>query len=307
MVLLYKAVEVKFPSKKSNGHSVSQIDEKRSQTLSRSLAKLSQSKRQEELVLTQEKPVRRPFKLTIKKTASPAMDLSEAEPKNKRGLHNKGNSEHMRKIRLMRRIYRNKQLPVLQCNTCAYATSCPSYKAGYECAYLPFLNSHGIENETDVIGYLKELISAKIRRVHLATLMETMSGAAPSLELSESMQMAVESLFKLHERLQKGEKTELTFEGDTSVIGRLFGSFDNLLADTKHAQTEDMSKDLAALPPPLQHSNEIIEVESELIPGTDSNINHELAAEFEKDELDKDLQLTGKTTPSTSLVVSDLK
>src|SRR5439155_1653172 len=55
---------------------------------------------------------------------------------NRRGMHNLADTEHMRKVRAMRQFYGPK-LPVLACSTCAFATSCPAFKAGYECSFLP--------------------------------------------------------------------------------------------------------------------------------------------------------------------------
>jgi hypothetical protein len=296
---------VKFLSKKTNGHKVSKIDAVRSNKLSRSFDALSNSKRRQELAKAGNEPVKRPFKLTIKKTVRPALVLTEGDSEvnvsgNKRGMHLKGSSEKMRALRAMRRIYRNKQLPVLQCSSCAYAQQCPSFKAGYECAYLPFLNSHNIDSEADTIFYLREMITAKIRRDQLGTIMETMSGAAPSLELSESMQMTIESLFKLHERMQETSESEISVEGDKSIIGHLFGNVENLLSDTKSAQLE--YNETVPVPSAKKEIGDVIDIEVETIPNVrPQKVNQELMNEFEKNELDEFVPA------KQELVVSELK
>lgn len=156
----------------------------------------------------------------------------------RRGLHNRENppsSERMKKIRAMRRFY-SKAMPVLQCSACAFSSQCPQYRAGYECAFLPFLNSHKIETVEDMMFYMKELVGSNMRRAHLATLMETMTGASPSLETSEALNLAFEQLQKLHERSTEGGSTLEINDPDGTIIGRLFGGVDGLLASTKEAR-----------------------------------------------------------------------
>ena len=154
---------------------------------------------------------------------------------NRSGMHNRENppsSEHMSKIRAMRKIY-NKQMPVLQCSGCAYSQQCPQFKAGYECAYLPFLNSHDIKNEDDLLDEMKNMATVSVRRAHLQTIMETLTGTAPSLEVSESHAMAFSQLKMLSETMTEMGKTSLEIEAEGgSVISKIFGDLGSLIEDT---------------------------------------------------------------------------
>lgn len=157
---------------------------------------------------------------------------------NMRGMHmaeNPPSSEEMKKKRLMRKLW-NKQLPVLQCNNCAFSSQCPQYKASYECAFLPFLNSHQIENAEDLIFYAKEMAGQNIRRSQLAMMMETLSGQQPSLELSEQMGMAFTQLLQLHERMTAPDTAISIETDDRTIIGGLFGGLSGLMEATKKAQ-----------------------------------------------------------------------
>jgi hypothetical protein len=301
---------VKFVKKSSARANSAKNAVKRADLAIRSLHPSNKSKSGVEPDRSGNSPSKRPFKVTFKQIKRPPLQLTDSEDESDKGLNASGNkrgmhatSESMRKIRAMRRIYRNKQLPVLQCSSCAYAQNCPSYKAGYECAYLPFLNAHSIDNEKDIVFYMRELISAKIRRIHIATMMETMSGATPSLELSESMQMAVDSLMKLHERMQETEENEASFEGDASIVGKLFGNISNLLADTKQAQLE--YSEVVPVPNIVRKDghDSVIDIDVEKIEEVrPSNVNHALADEFEKDELTK----FNVDKPETQIQVSSL-
>ena len=197
-----------------------------------------------------------------------------------RGLHAKANppsSEHMKKIRAMRRFY-NKQMPVLQCSGCAFAQSCPQFKAGYECAFLPYLNSHQISSEADLLESMKDLSEASIRRAHLQTLMETLTGGMPSLEVSESLKLAFDQVKDLHERLTEANRVSISVESeDESVIAKLFGNLDNLVGDTKSSSSNPIvvPLDRPALPMP---DTEIVDKTRE--------VNYELMQEHNKDEVD---------------------
>lgn len=151
---------------------------------------------------------------------------------NLRGLAPANDSAHMSKVRAMRRFY-NKQMPVLQCANCAFASSCPQFKAGYECAFLPFLNAHRIDTEEDLIGYMKELLGANMRRVHLTTIMETLGGGQPSLETSEALNLSFMQLAKLHELTSKQVSVSAELDETGTIIGKLFGGLSNLIEDTK--------------------------------------------------------------------------
>jgi hypothetical protein len=139
-------------------------------------------------------------------------------------------------MRAMRRFY-NKQMPVLQCSTCAFSTQCPQFRAGYECAFLPFLNSHRIETTEDLVSYMKELLGATMRRAHLSMLMETLSGAPPSMELSEALNLAFMQLKGLYETMTLRQTASVEIETkDSTIIGRLFGGLSSLLDHTKAVQ-----------------------------------------------------------------------
>jgi len=157
---------------------------------------------------------------------------------NLRGMHsamNPPSSEEMRKKRAMRRFH-NKQLPVSQCNGCSFASQCPNFKAGYECSFTPFLNSHRIEGIEDVQFYMKEMIAANIKRMQQAVIFETLSGGAPSIELSEALNMAVQQLKVLNDTLAENDSVLEIETDDTSIIGKLFGDLSGLIGDTRSAR-----------------------------------------------------------------------
>jgi hypothetical protein len=159
----------------------------------------------------------------------------------RRGMHlaeNPPDSEHMRRVRSMRRLW-NKKLPTLQCNGCSFAAQCPQFKAGYECAFLPFLNSHKVDSLEDVLFYMKEMLGSNMRRSQLMMIMETLSGGTPSLETTESMNMIFMQAKQLHDTMSKAqaEGLEIELEGeDSSIIGRIFGGIGSLLDETRHAK-----------------------------------------------------------------------
>lgn len=169
---------------------------------------------------------------------------------NRIGLHNRDNppsSEHMRKIRAMRQIY-NRQVPVPQCNTCAFSANCPQFKAGYECAFKPFLQAHRVESVDDIRHYMRDLVAANAQRVQLASIFERLSGGAPSSELSEMYAMQFNQLRDLHEVEKDAGSVDLTLETtDGGIIGKLFGSTNNLLAETER-QALAIREDLTDIP-----------------------------------------------------------
>jgi hypothetical protein len=204
---------------------------------------------------------------------------------NKRGLHMREEdeeeaSERMKKVRAMRRFY-NKQLPVLQCNGCAYSAQCPQYRAGYECAFLPILNSHKIDSISDLIHYMRELTAANMRRVQLGLTMETMSGGAPSLENSEALAMAFTQLKELHTIATKHDAEVEIETDDSSIIGQIFGGLKNLIRDTKQAN----AKPIEVAPTEKQISDR-----RDILALTDStdhsaDVNTELLQEFSRDQI----------------------
>lgn len=156
----------------------------------------------------------------------------------KRGLNNRQNppsSDQMKKIRAMRKLY-NTQMPVLQCSTCSFSAACPQFKAGYECAFLPYLNAHKVTKESDLLFYMKELVAAGMRRFQMVTIGETLSGAPPSPENSEQANLLFFQMQKLHDVMTKHKDVEVEVEGDQSIIGKLFGDSESLLGSVEDAQ-----------------------------------------------------------------------
>lgn len=200
--------------------------------------------------------------------------------------------DNLRKIRAMRRFY-NKQTPDLACNACSFASSCPQYRAGYTCAFLPLLNSHKIDSVEDVEFYLKELLNANLRRAHLTMMMETMSGGQPSLETSEALNLLYAQLNSLHERM-RDSSTSLEIEtDDKSIVSRLFGDIGKLIMDTKQASSEviDVSP---VTEETVENSAKTVPPDApELMLDSDSkseDVNEELLRDFSKS---KDIKQTG--------------
>lgn len=130
----------------------------------------------------------------------------------------------------------NKNMPRLSCNSCAMTAQCPQYRAGYECAFLPFLHGHTIESESDLMHYAKELAKENVRRVQVGMMMETMTGQQPSVELSEQSALAFGQLMQLHERVTA--RMEVQGDGDGSILNNIFGDMRNLMAHTDAASVE---------------------------------------------------------------------
>lgn len=215
--------------------------------------------------------------IKVKRPLSPEVsrELGVAKDGTQRGLANRLNppdSERMRKIRAMRRFY-GKQMPVPQCSTCAFSANCPQFKAGHECAFKPFLQSHKVENVQDLMFYMKELLGSNLQRLHLATIFERLTGGTPSTELSESYAMMFQQLNQLHELESEKDEVTLTTD-DTSVIAKLFGSTNSLI-DATERQTKDIQGDLIDIPV------EEGVARKELSAGVNA-VNGDLIAEFEQ-------------------------
>jgi hypothetical protein len=173
-------------------------------------------------------------------------------------------------------------MPVLNCSTCAFASTCPQFKAGYECAYLPFLNAHKIETERDLLEAAKELCSANMHRMHLASLMETLSGGMPSVETTEAMNMVFMQLAKLKEMTDQANEASLSIETeDEGIVSRIFGGFNGLLNSTRQAQENPIE----VLPEQLQLSNNPLDVDAILEDKSSGDINQELLREHARDEV----------------------
>ncbi len=203
----------------------------------------------------------------------------------KRGMHhafNPPSSEQMRKTRAMRKLY-NKAMPVLNCSTCAYATSCPQFKAGYECAFLPFLNSHSIQSREDLEEALNNLAEAGVRRAHLITMMETLSGERPSIETSEQLNLAFHQLAALKKLRDESDSTLVTatINGEGTIIGRIFGNLGNLMAHTKNAIDKPIDVQAVNMLPVSSDSPDLIAFSD-----AKSEVDLELLKEHAKDELE---------------------
>lgn len=184
-------------------------------------------------------------------------------------------SDRMKRVRAMRRFY-NKQMPVQQCNGCAFSAACPQYKAGFECAFLPYLNSHKIDTLDDVRHYMREMAAASMRRAHWLVTTETLSGGAPSLENSEAMGMAFNQLKELH-TIESKSDDDLEIEIDGGIIGQIFGGLKHLVEDTKLAHAKPLEAVI------VQEQDE----QKFLSDGEDhsADVNHDLLNEFSKAQL----------------------
>lgn len=141
-----------------------------------------------------------------------------------------------------------RHLPVLACNTCSISRSCPKFKAGYECAYLPYLNSHKVETTEDLVKYMKIMVGNSMKRAQMMSIVEAASGGMPSVETSESLDTAFRQLRELHTVLKENDTDDtIEMEGDSTVIGSLFGG---LQMKRTLEETEEMFKNdpMLALP-----------------------------------------------------------
>lgn len=135
------------------------------------------------------------------------------------------------KILNSRRLWHQK-LPVLACNGCQFASQCPQFRAGYECAFAPLNREIKIQSEEDVLAYARELASLSLKRAQQMMIGEQLSGAMPSPEHTEAMTNIFNQLMALYDRM--ATRAEITVENeDGSIIGRLFGGADGLLASTE--------------------------------------------------------------------------
>lgn len=221
------------------------------------------------------------------------------------GMHMRENppsSESMKKLRAMRRMY-NKQMPVLQCSGCAFSQQCPQYKAGYQCAYLPFLNSHNIRTADDLLDEMQNMATTAVRRAHLQTIMETLTGGMPSSEVSESHAMAFSQLKMLHEAMQEQNKTSLEIESeDGSLIGKLFGDISSLVADTAHQRANVVN----VVPPVTVDVPTIVDRQDA------SEVVQELVRDHTKEELAplarlKALVPVNQKSKSTDIMMGEIK
>lgn len=205
---------------------------------------------------------------------------------NQTGMHNKGDSEHMKKIRGMRKIY-NKQMPVLACNSCAFQNACPKFRAGYECAFVPFLRSHNIDTEDDLLEEMKNLVTAGMQRTHLALTMETLTGGSPTVENSEAISMLFTQLKDMHEVMTEIEEEEVEFSDSKSITGAVFGNLSDFVG-TIDESLEELSE--ISHIPTLEDSSPLESVVEASMPKSlpstpEEQIQH-LQRDFETGQLD---------------------
>lgn len=202
------------------------------------LRKLSETTRSREL---QEASSSSGAKVTLTRK-TPGLALNKSG--DRRGMHmveSPPDPETMRKIRAARKFY-GKKMPVLQCANCQFSQQCPQFRAGYECAFLPLLDSHGIQDTEDLVFYMKELLGANMRRTQLQLLMETLTGAKPSLEVSEALNLAFMQLTKLHEMTSSSDSLSVEInDGKGTIIGQLFGSLGTLVETTKQSKANPIN------------------------------------------------------------------
>lgn len=272
-------------------------DQKKGAANLAALSKLSQKVKRKELKL---KPISRTELVPIPSGPKTKVTLKLNHAGNLRGMHNALNppdSESMKRIRAMRRFY-NKQMPVLQCNGCAFAAGCPQFKAGYECAFLPFLNSHRIDTPQDLINYMKEMAGVSMRRSHLMTLAETLSGATPSLETTEALNIAFEQLSNLHTKLTEGDAEVSVETEDGGILGNLFGGLNNLIDRTRQAQQNPID-----VPPVVLLSNNDVDSVGKM-DDSKSKANKELILEVTRDEI---VRSTGRSLQQQDIQVTNSK
>jgi hypothetical protein len=269
--------------RKGQSASLEEKDAKKATDLTKRLKKTSAIKRKAELKLERKelfKPALPRNALGSTPILPPATTVKLNIQGNRRGMHVANDSGEMKKIRAMRRIY-NKQMPTPACDTCAFQSQCPSFKAGFECAFLPFLNAHSCDTVEDLIDNMENLITSNMRRAHQAAIMETLSGGVPSQELSESLNLLFFQLKELHKLRTENDQVNMQIEtSDNSVIGKIFGSLDTLLGETKSAQAnriEVPSPYLLAEQTGDQRPNDPLK-------RFDNRVNEELIKEHSKEE-----------------------
>lgn len=204
------------------------------------LTRLSEKLRKTQL-LSEDTPAKPRLDLTLNPTTAltgrPAAELAVAETPEQKRLWKA-------------RSFAGRHLPVLQCNNCSLSRVCQKYRAGYECAFLPFLHSHRIETVQDLTRYMKDFVGNSMRRAQLMNIIETANGGMPSVETSEALDMAFNQLKSLHQVMTEGGET-IELEGDAnSVIGAIFGGMQakKLIEETAQMRKADPIVDLPPVP-----------------------------------------------------------
>ena len=211
---------------------------------------------------------------------------------NQRGMHMKRNppkSSRMSKIRAMRSFY-GKQMPAMRCDSCAVSSSCPKFRTGYECAYLPFLNSHSIKNMTDLVHGMKQLATASIRRAHFSAMIEQMTGERPSTEVTEQLMLAAKQMNDLYMALSKNDLT-LELQGDgQSIVAKIFGSLDSFTQQIDKVRKDPIDVTQYELENARRSSNVI---EAEVVSDSGAEVETEALQEFRKKALEREDQKLG--------------
>ena len=148
------------------------------------------------------------------------------------------------------RSFYGRHLPVLQCNNCSLSRTCPKFRAGYECAFLPYLNSHRVETVDDLKKYMKQFVGNSMRRAQLMNIIEAANGGMPSVETSEALDMAFRQLKELHGVLSDGTEETIEIEGSESLVGSIFGGMKLklLVEETAKMHSVDPVVDLPQVP-----------------------------------------------------------
>ena len=240
-------------------------------------------------------------------------DDSENVPqkRNNRGENNRGNSEHMSKIRQMRKVY-NKQMPKLACNNCSFQGSCPKFRAGYECAFIPFLQSHEVKNEKDLMAELKNVVTANVQRMHLAATFETLGGGSPSMEVTEQMNGVFNQMKELYTLMMDTEESETELSNEETIVGQLFGDLSSLVGSVSEAQEEiDSISDTEQFTEESDDNSVTLDGETFDI---DSNQQNEktLIDDYSKEQLESSVKSDSSVdkiddTDKSLVVVSDVK
>lgn len=143
-----------------------------------------------------------------------------------------------------------RHLPVLQCNNCSISRVCPKFKAGYECAYLPYLNSHRVESTEDLLKYMKLMVGNSMKRAQLMSLIETSNGGMPSVETSEALDMSFRQLKELHGVMTESGEESIEIEGDATIVGSIFGGMklEKIIEETQEMKRADPMLSLPDVP-----------------------------------------------------------
>lgn len=114
-----------------------------------------------------------------------------------------------------------KHLPVVHCNVCPFADTCPKYKSGYECAYAKDFMKR-IETMDDLRVLMKSIVEADLMRTQQALIFEQLKGGIADDTTTSMLDNAFNKLKVLHE-LSKAPDNEMLTSKGKGVIDALFG------------------------------------------------------------------------------------